>query len=171
MEKKMNILEIPVFSRIRRNHGLEHASLTLLGNSQPNLALAGISFPGGFFVLGEVETSDLRSAVFRALIRMQNGEKKLAVHPNCGTNYATSGIVAGVLAWLGMSGARDRREKLDRLPLVISLVTLAFIYTRPLGPFIQERITTSGEPGDLKIVDIFPVRFGNFCLHRVVTIG
>jgi hypothetical protein len=165
----MSILENPVISRIRRNHGLEHASLTMLSSLQPNLALAGISFPGGFFVLGEVDTSDLRSAVFQALIRMQNGEKRLAVHPNCGTNYVTSGIVAGLLAWLGMSGAKNRREKLDRLPLVISLVTLAFIYTRPFGLLIQERITTSGEPGDLKILDIFPLRIGNFCLHRVVT--
>jgi len=167
----MSILEIPVISRIRRNHGLEHASLTLLGNRQPNLALAGISFSGGFLVLGEVDTGELRLAVFQALSRMQNGEKQLAVHPNCGTNYVTSGIVAGLLAWLGLSGAKDRREKLDRLPLVIALVTLAFIYTRPLGPLIQERITTSGDPGDLRVVDIFPIRIGDFCLHRVITSG
>ncbi|HCC79726.1 MAG: hypothetical protein A2X25_09140 [Chloroflexi bacterium GWB2_49_20] len=165
----MSILDLPVISRIRRNHGLEHASLTLLSNLQPNLALAGISFPGGFFVLGKVDTGDLRSIVFQALIRLQNGERQLVVHPNCGTNYATSGIVAGVLAWLSLSGAKNRREKLDRLPLVISLVTLAFIYTRPLGLLIQERITTSSEPGGLKVMDIFPVRIGNFCLHLVVT--
>jgi hypothetical protein len=165
----MSILDLPVISRIRRNHGLEHASLTILSSMNPTLALAGISFPAGFIVLGEVETGQLRAAVFQALNRMQNGEKHLAVHPNCGTNYVTSGVVAGLLAWLGMSGARNRREKLDRLPMVISLVTLAFIYTRPLGPIIQERITTSAEPANLHIVDIFPVRFGNFCLHRVVT--
>jgi hypothetical protein len=68
-----------------------------------------------------------------------------------------------------MSSAKNRREKIERLPLVISLVTLAIIYTRPLGPVIQERITTSSEPGNLKIEDIFPVRIGDFCLHRVVT--
>jgi hypothetical protein len=165
----MSILDLPVISRIRRNHGLEHASLTELTSRKPTLVLAGISFPGGFYVLGEVDTSELRSAVFQALTRMQNGERHLAVHPNCGTNYITSGIVAGLLAWLGMSGAKNRREKLDRLPLVISLVTLSIIYTRPLGPLVQERITTSGEPANLQIVDIFPVRVGNFCLHRVVT--
>jgi hypothetical protein len=165
----MSLLDLPVISRIRRNHGLEHASLSILAISKPNLALSGISFPGGFFVLGEVDTGELKSAVFQALSRMQNGEKHLAVHPNCGTNYVTSGIVAGLMAWLGMSGAKNRREKLDRLPLVITLVTLSFIYTRPLGPVIQEHITTSGEPANLQIMDIFPVRFGNFCLHRVVT--
>lgn len=165
----MSILDLPVISRIRRNHGLEHASLSILSLNDPTLALAGISFPAGFIILGDVDTGQLRSAVFQALNRMQNGEKHLAIHPNCGTNYVTSGITAGLLAWLGMSGARDRRQKLDRLPLVISLVTLAFIYTRRLGPIIQGRITTSGEPAGLRIVDIFPVRLGNFCLHRVIT--
>ncbi len=165
----MSILDLPVISRIRRNHGLEHASLTILSLNDPTLALAGISFPAGFFILGEVETGQLRAAVFQALNRMQNGEKHLAIHPNCGTNHVTSGVVAGLLAWLGMSGARNKREKLGRLPMVISLVTLSILYTRPLGPIIQERITTSGDPANLQIVDIFPVRFGNFCLHRVVT--
>jgi hypothetical protein len=165
----MSILDLPVISRIRRNHGLEHASLTTLSLSNPTLALAGISFHAGFCVLGKVDTGEFRDAVFQALHRMQNGEKHLAVHPNCGTNYVTTGIVAGLLAWLGMSGAKNRREKLGRLPMVISLVTLAFIFTRPLGLIIQERITTSGDPANLQIVDIFPVRFGNFCLHLVVT--
>jgi len=165
----MSILDLPVISRIRRNHGLEHASLTLLSNRKPTLRLTGISFSGGFFVFGEVETSELRSVVIQALSLMQNGEKQLAVHPNCGTNFVASGVVAGLLAWLGMVGAKDRRDKVERLPLIITLVTLAFIYTRPLGPIIQEHLTTSGEPGSLKIVDIFPVQVGNFCLHRVVT--
>ena len=165
----MSILDLPVISRIRRNHGLEHASLNILALSNPTLALAGISFPAGFFVLGEVETNQLRAAVFQALNRMQNGEKHLAVHPNCGTNYVTSGILAGFLAWLGMIGARNKREKLERLPVLISLATLAIIFTRPLGLIIQERITTSGEPANLQIVDIFPIRYGNFCMHRVVT--
>ena len=165
----MSILDLPVISRIRRNHGLEHASLNILALSNPTLALAGISFPAGFFVLGEVETNQLRAAVFQALNRMQNGEKHLAVDPNCGTNYVTSGILAGFLAWLGMIGARNKREKLERLPVLISLATLAIIFTRPLGLIIQERITTSGEPANLQIVDIFPIRYGNFCMHRVVT--
>jgi hypothetical protein len=165
----LSILDNPLISQTRRNHGLEHASLTILSNQKPTLALAGISFPGGFYILGEVDTDELRSAVVMALTRMQNGEKGLAVHPNCGTNFVASGIVAGLFAWLGMLGAKGRRDKVERLPLVISLVTLAFIYTRPLGPLLQKHITTSGEPGGLKVVDIYPLRIGSVSLHRVVT--
>ena len=167
----MSLLDTPIISRIRRNHGLEHASVTLLSSQRPALALSGISFPSGFYILGDIDTETLRAAVFMALKRMQNGEKGLAVHPNCGTNYVTSGILAGTLAWLAMLGVKDRREKVERLPLVISLVTLAFIYSRPLGPLIQERITTSGEPAGLHVVDVYPIKLGFFTLHRVVTAG
>ena len=165
----MNILDLPVLSRIRRNHGLEHATLTILAQRFPSRSLAGYSFPGGFFLLGDVPTEEVRVAVTQALSRLNNGEAGLAVHPNCGTNYVVSGFVAGGLAWLGMAGAKGKRDQLERLPLVITLATLGFIISQPLGPKIQERITTSGDPQGLSVVDIFPQRLGRFLFHRVVT--
>jgi hypothetical protein len=167
----MTILDIPVLSRIRRNHGLEHATINILSARFPHRPLAGYSFPGGFFILGDVPTADLREAVIQALARMNNGERHLAIHPNCGTNLLTSGFAAGMLAWLGMAGAKSKRDKVERLPLVIALATLGLIASQPLGPKIQERITTSGDPQGLSITDIFPIRFGRFSLHRVVTQG
>lgn len=165
------LFDHPLLSRLRRNHGLEHATLTVLAQRFPACRLAGISFPGGFYILGQVATADLREAVSVALMRLRNGERGLAVHPNCGTNYAVSGLTAGVLAWLGLAGARSRRERLERLPLVVTLVTLAFVLTRPLGPLVQERITTDGNPQGLTIVDVAPVPFGRLPLHRVTTQG
>jgi hypothetical protein len=167
----MSILDIPVLSRIRRNHGLEHATITLLSQRFPNLRMAGYSFPGGFILLGDIPTADVRELVAQALSRMNNGERHLAVHPNCGTNYAVSGLVAGTLAWLGMAGAKSKRDQFERLPLVVTLATLWFIISAPLGPKVQEYVTTSGDPQGLSIVDIFPVRYGEFSLHRIVTQG
>jgi hypothetical protein len=167
----MTILEIPVIARIRRNHGLEHATINILSQRFPNCPLAGYSFPAGFFLLGDVPTGQVRDAVAQGLSRMSNGERSLAIHPNCGTNFVVTGFVAGALAWLGMAGAKDRRDKVERLPLVITLVILGLIVSQPLGPKIQQRITTSGDPQGLSIVDIFPLRFGPFSLHRVITQG
>jgi hypothetical protein len=167
----MSILDLPVLSRIRRNHGLEHATITLLSQQFPNRALAGYSFPGGFFLMGDVPTEQVREVVFQALARMNNGERSLAVHPNCGTNFVVSGFVAGTLAWLGMAGAKGKRDKVERLPVVIALTILGLMVGQPLGPKIQEHITTSGDPQGLSVVDIFPVRFGQFSLHRVITQG
>jgi hypothetical protein len=164
-------LNLPVLSRIRRNHGLEHATINILSQRFPNRRLAGYSFPGGFFILGEIPTADLREAVSQALARMNNGESGLAIHDHCGTNYAASGFVAGLLAWLGMAGAKSKRDQVERLPLVIALATFGFIASQPLGPVLQKRVTTSGNPQGLSIVDVFPIQFGQFSLHRVITQG
>lgn len=167
----MTILDIPLLSRIRRNHGLEHATINLLTQRFPYRRLAGYSFPGGFLILGEIPTADLREAVVQALVRMNNGERYLAIHDHCGTNYVASGFVAGFMAWLGMAGAKSKREKVERLPMVIALATLGFIASQPLGPALQQRVTTSGDPQGMSIVDIFPIQYGQFSLHRVITEG
>ena len=167
----MTILDSPVLSRIRRNHGLEHATINILSQRFPSRRLAGYSFPGGFFILGDIPTADLREAVIQALVRMNNGERTLALHDHCGTNYVASGFVAGLLAWLGMAGAKSKRDKVERLPLVIALATVGFIASQPLGPALQKRVTTSGDPQGMSIVDVFPIKFGQFSLHRVATQG
>jgi hypothetical protein len=167
----MTILDIPVLSRIRRNHGLEHATINILSQRFPYRRLAGYSFPGGFFILGDIPTADLREAVIQALVRMNNGERTLAIHDHCGTNYVASGFVVGLLAWLGMAGAKSKRDKVERLPLVIALATFGFIASQPLGPVLQQRVTTSGDPQGMSILDVFPIKFGQFSLHRVCTQG
>jgi len=165
----MTILDLPVLSRIRRNHGLEHATINILSQRFPFRRLAGYSFPGGFFILGDIPTQDLREAVVQALVRMNNGERYLAIHEHCGTNYVASGFIAGLLAWLAMAGAKSKRDKVERLPLVIALATFGFIASQPMGPVLQQRVTTSGDPQGMTIVDVFPIKFGQFSLHRVVT--
>jgi len=167
----MTILDIPSISSTRRNHGMEHATLNILMQNFPYRRLAGYSFPGGFFILGDIPTVALREAVIQALARMNNGERYLAIHPNCGTNFLTSGFIVGLLAWLGLAGARSQRDKVERLPLVVALVTLGLIASQPLGPMVQKQVTTSGDPQGLSIVDIFPIRFGRITLHRVITKG
>ena len=66
---------------------------------------------------------------------------------------------------------RSWRDKLGRLPLAASLATIGLIAAQPLGLLVQERITTSGEPGDLEIVEIVPSPRGRIMAHRITTRG
>jgi hypothetical protein len=167
-----NLLKQPVIDRIRRNHGLEHATLHMLARKHPHTSMAGHSDAGGFWILGDVPTDDLRQAVDEALVRMKAGEHNLAVHPNCGTNLATAGLLASLAGMFAMLGAGRRfRDKLERLPVAASLATLAIFLARPLGYFFQANVTTSGEPGDLEIVEVRRGRRGWMRAHRVVTRG
>ena len=170
IEKKASILDMAPFLQLRRNHGLEHATLHVLSEHQPRRNMAGYSDLRGFWIVGDIATTDLRSAVEEALTRLGNGEYKLAVHPNCGTNFATAGILAGGVAALSMLGTGKRlRDKLERIPFAMTLATLALIVAQPLGLRIQEKITTCGFPGSLKIVSVEPVKRGRMKAHRILT--
>jgi hypothetical protein len=55
--------------------------------------------------------------------------------------------------------------------LVLSLTTLALVLAQPLGPLLQARVTTSGEPGNLKIKEIIVTNQGPFKAHHILTEG
>ncbi len=166
------ILDTPVLSRIRRNHGLEHATLHILARRFPRRPMGGHSNPNGFWLIGDLPTEAVEQAVHEALQRMRNGEHNLAVHPGCGTNYATAGLLAGLAGLIGMWGVGPRkRDKLERLPLLATLATAALMFAQPLGLRLQQYVTTSGEPGGLEIVGVHPVNRGRVKAHQVITRG
>jgi hypothetical protein len=167
-----DILEYPPILRVRRNHGLEHATLHVLAERRPGQPLAGHSDLGGFWIIGDLPVEELVSAIQEAHTRLESGESKLAVHPNCGTNFAVSGVLAGLAAAAAMFGVGKRaRDNLDRLPLAILLATLALIISQPFGLQLQEHVTTSGVLGGLRVVEIILHTQGKMKAHRVVTEG
>jgi len=167
-----SILNKGFISRIRRNHGLEHATMTILAQRFPNTPMAGRSDTVGFWLIGDVPTEAVQEAVTEGLARMKAGEHHLAVHPHCGTNYVVSGTFAGLAGATAMAGVGPRvRDKLDRIPLAASLATLALIASQPLALLLQARLTTSGEPGDLEVVEIRPTRRSGIMAHHVITQG
>jgi len=168
----LSLMNFSPISRVRRNHGLEHATLNILAVRHPRLPMAGHSDMSGFWVLGDLSLEDVKSAVEEGLQRLDGGENQLAIHPNCGTNFVASGILAGgaaSLAWLGVG--KRWQEKLERIPLAFSLATLALIIGQPLGVILQQQVTTDSDPGGLQIVEIIPSTRGRLKAHRIITSG
>jgi len=154
-------------SLIRRNHGLEHATINLLSQKYPSRSFAGHSDSKGFWLIGEISTDELAEVAQQALARMSAGEHGLAIHAHCGTNAVTTGVIAGGAAWLAtLHTEKSWQKKLDRLPWLITLVTAAIIVSQPLGPKVQEKVTTSGTPGALAIKQI--VRYERELQNRPV---
>ncbi len=159
-------------SRLRRNHALEHATLHVLARRDSRRMIAGHSDLGGFWILGEVSTAELQEAVEEALRRLRAGERHLAVHPNCGTSFVAAGALAGLGAFVAMVGTeRKWRSRLERLPLAISLATVAVMLAQPLGLMLQREVTTQGDPEALEVVEIIPTQRGSWKAHRVLTRG
>lgn len=167
-----SFINVPWISRIRRNHGLEHATLHVLSKRFPKVSMAGHSDVSGFWILGDVSLEAVGESVEEALKRMRAGEHDLAVHEHCGTNFVTAGIMAGLAAGGSMFGVGGRfRDKVERLPLSIMLATMALIFSHPLGLIFQEKVTTSGNPGDLEVVGIRASKQGRMNAYRVTTQG
>ena len=166
------VLAKPAVERVRKNHGLEHATIHVLGERARRGGMAGRSDRHGFTLYGDVPTEVLADACEWALQRLRAGERGLAIHPYCGTNFVTAGVLSSVVAALALLGAgRGWRARLARLPRLISLMTAALILAQPLGLAIQRDVTTSGDPGGLQIVSIKRRRIGALTFHRVETRG
>ncbi len=170
------ILSVPYIRRVRRNHGLEHATVHMLSTRIKDLAIAGRSDAGGYWLMGDVETKDVDEAAHEALRRLRAGEHKLAVHPNCGTGLVTTGIMASMAGLIGSVGVRrGASDYIARLPTVMLLTIGAIVLAQPVGLQLQEHFTTLGDPGDLEITDIQREQTTNFLgrpltLHRINTV-
>jgi hypothetical protein len=170
MELLQPVLDHPVISRLRRNHGLEHATIHLLSARFRGVPMAGRSTPSGFYLYGDLPSEAVAEAAREALRRMRGGEHQLAVHPGCGTNYVTAGLFAALAAFVALLGAgRSLRSRLGRLPSVVLATTVALIASQPAGFAVQEHVTTSGKPGSLEIVSVRLLSRRPVVTHRVDT--
>ncbi|HYT34988.1 MAG TPA: DUF6391 domain-containing protein, partial [Ktedonobacteraceae bacterium] len=102
----MNFDDIMFGRRIRQNHALEHATITILSGMVPDLSISACSSSNGFIIFGDVDLGLLRRALDEALRRLQAGEASLAIHPNCGTNLAVGVSLVTIGTMLGMASSR-----------------------------------------------------------------
>lgn len=145
------IFSIPAIRRVRRNHAFEHATIHMLNRQR--YTLSGNANVSGFMVVGDVPTAKVESAAHEALRRLRGGERQLALHPNCGTNLVTSGLLTTTIAALGFMGT-TRRSAWERFPVVMLVMMVALLYAQPLGMAVQQHLTTDGDPGDLELISV-----------------
>ncbi len=160
----MNPLDL--INVIRQNHSLEHATMHILSWHNPYLQAAGRTTPAGFYIYGQVDTEMVANAATEALVRLQQGESHLAVHPRCGTNLAVTGILAGTAAF-GVTLGR-RRSRFDQFPMALTAAMLAAIAAQPLAHIIQERVTTTPELEGVTIRDVQRRERGVLVIHKVL---
>lgn len=141
--------------RVRRNHALEHAAISVVTERHPTVFLRGRANRRGFYVFGEIETSELESAIDEALRRLRAGEAHLAVHPRCGTNLAVAGILSGLAA----AGAAQLRPRRNRFSYAILAAMGALMVAPRIGAETQRHVTTLADPGTLLVQSVERKRF------------
>jgi hypothetical protein len=148
---------------LRRNHALEHATIVVMMEREPGRKLNGFSTDDGFFVQGVRSISEVESAAREALRRLQNGEKRLAIHRNCGTTIVAANLLAAIffLVAIGLSFLYLAGGYLYLM--ILGSIVLAFALRIPLSLLLQRFVTTDADlknaevgwvepaqPGDLK---------------------
>lgn len=147
----------------RRNHALEHATVSLLlGRLGPDMRVMGRASANGFILYADAPPSLMTECVNEALTRLQRGEAFWAVTPHCGTNIATAGILAG----LGSALALGNGKRSDRLGLAMVVGMAAVVIAQPIGRLIQKHLTTSP---DLIGTEIVSIETKNERFYRVRT--
>ena len=148
--------------RVRRNHGLEHATVAVLLARYGPQRLAGRASFDGFYLLAEADEATVQSCAEEALQRMRDGEHSLAVSPLCGTNIAVSAFCSSAAATLVLMTGRPR----DRFSNAFTAGMLGFIAGQPLGRWLQRTVTTSADVGAVELLGTSTV-FGS--LKKVQT--
>lgn len=166
------ILEFPLIKRVRQNHAYEHATIHML--NRQNYILSGRASLGGFVVMGDVPTEKVTAAAEEALSRLKKGQKQWALHPNCGTNLVTAGMMSTTIAAVGFVGT-NRKSAWERFPIIMLAMMITALYSTPIGMVVQEHITTEGNPGDMQLVHVkrgemkMPFRSKPIVVHNIMT--
>ncbi len=150
---------------LRQHHAIEHATVTLLSQRMPGVPLMARSDLQGFTLFGDVDTHLVEEVAREALSRLQAGESGLAVHPNCGTNLVTSGMLSGMAVML-VAGDR-KRSWADRIPSSLLAATLALLFAVPAGRWMQQNVTTNPHVEGLHIQSVTLLKGGPVSRHRV----
>jgi hypothetical protein len=158
------IIMTDMISRVRRNHALEHATITVLSKKHDGFSAQGNSTPLGFNlnIYGDITEEQVTAAVTEARDRLRAGENRLALHPNCGTVLLTTATLAALSAQAMFSLERRRQGRptmsisvlLGALPTAVLAVIVALIVSRPLGMLIQDHFTVESDIRDLYVTNI-----------------
>jgi hypothetical protein len=156
---------IALLDRIRQNHALEHATMHVLGELPKPLRLMGRSDWNGFTLYGDVDTQDVVRASEEAVARLREGDWRMAVHPNCGTNLAVGGVLASTVAYT--TAVSIHGSRLGRAAAVVAAMVAAFAIARPLGLAVQQYVTTTCVLDGVRIRVLRREPKGRLVVHRV----
>ncbi len=134
---------------LRRNHALEHATIVVMMEREPGRKLSGFSTDDGFFVQGVRSMEEVDSAAREALRRLRRGQKRLAIHRNCGTTIVAANLLAAVffLAALGVGIYMSWPLYL----LIVGSVALALLLRVPLSLMLQRFVTTDSDLSNAEV--------------------
>ncbi len=141
---------------LRRNHALEHATIAVMMEREPGSKFNGFSTDEGFFVQGVRSKEEVDSAAREALRRLRGGEKKLAVHRNCGTTIVAANLLAAVFFLVALGVGLYLGW--DVYLLILGGIVLSLLLRVPLSLLLQRFVTTDAELSNAEVGWVEPAK-------------
>ena len=145
---------------LRRNHALEHATIVVMMEREPGRKFNGFSTNDGFFVQGVRSLEEVDGAAREAIERLKGGEKKLAIHRNCGTTIVAANLISAVafLAAIGIGLYAGLAIGWELYFLVLGALAVAFLLRVPLSLFLQRFVTTDADLANAEVGWVEPAK-------------
>ena len=144
-------MRIALMESVRRNHAIEHATVTLMLERGVPAPMGGYSIGPGFVIWSRGSVDDVALAAGDALDLLKAGNSELAISPYCGTNIVTFAVV-GALAARIFSGRK--RTFWSTVRGSVAAVIAAMLLGRPLGRLLQRYCTTLPHVEGVELVEI-----------------
>ncbi len=141
---------------LRRNHALEHATIVVMMERESARRFNGFSDESGFLVQGIRSPEEVDSAAREAARRLKSGEKKLAVHRNCGTTIVAANLLAAVF-FFGAIGIGLYMQWPLYL-LILGGIALSLLLRVPLSLLLQRFVTTDTDLSNVEVGWVEPAK-------------
>jgi hypothetical protein len=153
--------------QLRRNHALEHATINVIEERYGPSRLAGLAESDGFTIQGGASPDLVASAAQEALDRLRTGERKLAIHPRCGTSLIAAQLVLAIV----FLATVVLLHELSWIAFAAGLLAAIVLGPR-LSLVLQRFITTDARVGNLSISGVEVKRpSGKMGLFSMVVLG
>jgi hypothetical protein len=145
---------------LRRNHALEHATIAVMMERQPGRKFNGFSDSDGFFVQGVRSLEEVEGAAREAIQRLHDGDRKLAIHRNCGTTIVAANILAAVffLAVIGVALYLGFGLSAELYLLIVGGMLLSLTLRIPFSLLLQRFVTTNQDLSNAEVGWVEPAK-------------
>ena len=167
------MLEHPFFNKIykltlniRRNHAIEHATVSILTEQISKSAVVGFAVPSGFIIYSKSGKDEILSAANNGLNLMKSGDSEISISQFCGTNLVVAALLTGVSTIiLGKICGKKSKNILN----IANGFVLSALLSKPIGRIVQKYVTTDSSVQNIQIKNGRSLKIGSFYIHFIST--
>ena len=167
------MLEHPFFNKIykltlniRRNHAIEHATVSILTEQKGKSAVLGFAIPSGFIIYSKSNKDEIVSAANHGLKLMKSGISDISISQFCGTNLVVAALLTGVsTVLLGKILGKKSKNILN----ITNGFLLSALLSKPIGRIVQKYVTTDPNVKNIQIENSRSLKVGTFYIHFIST--